>query len=621
MTTAPARAPEPITLDSHARRFTQQMRVRVGIAICMALIVVNLTFSIQSALIGRWTFAVLDMGTVVLGSIAVYLFRRSRRTTLPGLLVLGWMLLGYASVGITQEGLPILTSVWAGLFALLSLYLLGPRHGSIVLGILLLEIAVFWTVHQTGVSLPHADVAPDSRWTIVFNAAGVALIGLLGYLYEAAQKRSLGELADALIASEQNERQLDALFESTPSAICSLDRDLRLLTCNQAFAALLRPGASPPTRGDALSDILTPAQYARWQAPIERVLAGGSGLTSLEESPSADQDGPHRETVMHPIVSGERVTGVTVFSRDITARKRAEAELRRLNQELVRVSRSAGMAAVASEVLHNAGNVLNSTGVSVSMLERHVKNLKTEHLARAVDLLEQHGDAVDAFLRDDPRGRRVIELLRGLTEHFGQQQQQLAAELASLRDNTEHLTRVIHAQQGHARALGIIETVPVAELIGAALELQAPSWTELGIAIEHDIATLPPLLTDRHKVIEILLNLVSNARHALRDSDRPDKRLRIRAEAVGDDRVRVHVEDNGPGIAPEHRDRVFRLGFTTKPDGNGIGLHASAIAAQQLGGTLSYHSDGPGFGATFTLELPVAPAGPAGTTTSSREAT
>ncbi|HWN66657.1 MAG TPA: ATP-binding protein [Haliangium sp.] len=108
-------------------------------------------------------------------------------------------------------------------------------------------------------------------------------------------------------------------------------------------------------------------------------------------------------------------------------------------------------------------------------------------------------------------------------------------------------------------------------------------------------------------MIEILLNLVSNARHALRDSGRPDKRLRVRVEAADAQRARIHVEDNGLGIAPEHRERLFRLGFTTKHDGSGIGLHSSANAAQELGGSLTFHSDGPGQGARFTLELPLTP--------------
>jgi two-component system NtrC family sensor kinase len=60
------------------------------------------------------------------------------------------------------------------------------------------------------------------------------------------------------------------------------------------------------------------------------------------------------------------------------------------------------------------------------------------------------------------------------------------------------------------------------------------------------------------------------------------------------------------GIAPENLTRIFSHGFTTRTDGHGFGLHSAALAAQQMGGRLTAQSDGPGRGATFTLELPVA---------------
>jgi signal transduction histidine kinase len=251
------------------------------------------------------------------------------------------------------------------------------------------------------------------------------------------------------------------------------------------------------------------------------------------------------------------------------------------------------------------------------MLERHLHGLRIGHLDKAVTMLEEHAGNLDGFLRDDPRGKRMFELLRGLVAHFQQQHQQLGAEVTSLHESINHLTSVIHAQQSHARSIGLLETVAVNELVDAALDLQAPAWSQLGITLERHLAELPPLHIDKHKAIEILVNLVSNARHAVRDSSRADKRVVIRTEAVsraggvaggvaGDvDRVRIHVEDNGSGIDPDHGDKLFRLGFTTKRGGSGIGLHSSANAAQQLGGSLSFNSDGPGHGAVFTLELPV----------------
>jgi signal transduction histidine kinase len=71
--------------------------------------------------------------------------------------------------------------------------------------------------------------------------------------------------------------------------------------------------------------------------------------------------------------------------------------------------------------------------------------------------------------------------------------------------------------------------------------------------------------------------------------------------------VAIIVRDNGVGILPENLTRIFGHGFTTKKDGHGFGLHSGALAAKQMNGALSVQSAGPGKGAAFTLELPIAP--------------
>ena len=609
----------------------QRMRVRVGIFVASGLALTTLPSVLVALLERRWAVVVLGIATTAMALGVALAIRRTRAVKKPGLVLVTWMFSIMFLVACSPQGLSLGVSAWPAVMALFALYLLGPRYGVIFVGVALAQMGVALALHRAGVGL-HMSLAPwDSNLRVVLAAVALGLVGLIGYLYESAQQRTQDELEDALAASEGNERQLDAVIASAAAAICSIDRDLRLLVHNRAFAAMARRA---PRSGDELSEILDPAQGARWQGHIERVLAG-AGPVGFDEPPPAGKDGPYRETTLQPLTTRGAVTGVTVFCRDISARKRADAELTRLNQELVRISRRAGMAAVAGEVLHNTGNVLNSAGVSVSMLKRHIEHLGTVHLSRLATLVEERADDLEGFVRDDPRGRRMPEIVRGLADHFEQQQAVMRAEVSALQRSVEHLTRIIHAQQSHARAFGLVETVSVTELVDEVLDLQGASWSQLGITVERDIADLPSLHIDKHKVIEILVNLVGNARHSLRDSGRADKRLRIRAEPVapaattaagtaehpaatattgaaehttgseGVQRVRIHVEDNGTGIAPEHRERLFRLGFTTKHDGNGIGLHASAIAAQQLGGALSCHSDGPDQGATFTLELPL----------------
>jgi C4-dicarboxylate-specific signal transduction histidine kinase len=115
---------------------------------------------------------------------------------------------------------------------------------------------------------------------------------------------------------------------------------------------------------------------------------------------------------------------------------------------------------------------------------------------------------------------------------------------------------------------------------------------------------VPPITIEKHKVLQILVNLIRNAKHACDASGRADKQMAIRV-SNGGGHVRIAISDNGVGISPENLTRIFAHGFTTKKDGHGFGLHSGVLAAQEMGGQLTVHSAGPGAGATFTLELPL----------------
>jgi C4-dicarboxylate-specific signal transduction histidine kinase len=119
-----------------------------------------------------------------------------------------------------------------------------------------------------------------------------------------------------------------------------------------------------------------------------------------------------------------------------------------------------------------------------------------------------------------------------------------------------------------------------------------------------DFQARPIVTVERHKVLQILVNIIRNAKFACDESGRSDKRMTVRI--TQDDRhVRIAVIDNGVGIPQENLTRIFAHGFTTRKTGHGFGLHSGALAAKELGGELLAQSDGPGKGATFTLEFPV----------------
>ncbi|HXM74252.1 MAG TPA: ATP-binding protein, partial [Chthoniobacterales bacterium] len=121
---------------------------------------------------------------------------------------------------------------------------------------------------------------------------------------------------------------------------------------------------------------------------------------------------------------------------------------------------------------------------------------------------------------------------------------------------------------------------------------------------------VPLIRVDRHKVLQILINVIRNAKYALDDVERTDKKIVISISSPDEQNVQIVISDNGIGISPENLTRVFAHGFTTREGGHGFGLHSGALAARSMGGSLTAASAGIGQGATFTLELPIAATAP-----------
>jgi signal transduction histidine kinase len=274
--------------------------------------------------------------------------------------------------------------------------------------------------------------------------------------------------------------------------------------------------------------------------------------------------------------------------------------------ELVETARLAGRSEVARAVLHNVGNVLNSVNVSAVELRRGVGDGALADLARLDAMLAGHEDDLSRWIAEDPRGRHLPAFLVELARHGREQHAALMAEAGHLADGLEHVSALVRAQADNVSAAEPAERVDVARQLDCALKLSDDGQP---VEVRRDYAAVPELLLPRHRLLEVLVNLLRNARQSLRDAPVEARQLVVRV-ARHADHVRVEVVDNGLGIAKEHLLRIFQQHFTTKRDGHGIGLHAAANAARELGGTLQAYSDGPGTGATFVLELPVA--GPAG---------
>jgi signal transduction histidine kinase len=274
---------------------------------------------------------------------------------------------------------------------------------------------------------------------------------------------------------------------------------------------------------------------------------------------------------------------------------------------LVETARAAGMSEIATGVLHNVGNVLNSVNVSASLVGEKVRGLRSQDLARAMKIVVDSGDDLGRFCQEHPKGKAFYPLLKTLTEQLAKEREALLSEIAAMNEGLDHVKELVKAQQGYAAlGSGVMEQVEPARIVESAYGFCSRAVEEVkGLAIARDYGALPQARLDRHRAIEILVNVIQNALQSLRDARRTDPSLELSVTAVGDDRLRFEVTDNGVGIAAENLTRIFAHGFTTKSDGHGFGLHAAANAATEMGGTLTAHSDGPGLGATFTLEVPI----------------
>lgn len=291
---------------------------------------------------------------------------------------------------------------------------------------------------------------------------------------------------------------------------------------------------------------------------------------------------------------------------ELKARVHAALRMGRVQAELRDKSHQAGMAQIATSVLHNVGNVLNSVNISAGQIAGRLRASRLPGLQKATQLMAEHADDLGSFLRTDNRGRLLPEYLGGLAEAMAADHSAVIDELGQLTRSIDHIKQIVATQQSYTGAGSVSEPVLVADLVDDALRMNGTTQHH-DVAVVRDVAGVPVLRLDRHRLLLILVNLLSNARHAMDALPGQAHRITLQARLAEGGMLQICVADNGEGIAPEHMTRIFTHGFTTRRDGHGFGLHSCALAAAEMGGTLAAHSDGPGRGAAFVLTIPAHP--------------
>ncbi|CEK12050.1 ATP-binding protein [Legionella hackeliae] len=338
----------------------------------------------------------------------------------------------------------------------------------------------------------------------------------------------------------------------------------------------------------------------------------------------------HKETCNIPIIlitakAGDEavVTGLNVgaddylvkpfspqelIARTTAAYKQYESYLEncRLNSQLVSIARRAGMADLATSILHNIGNVLNSANVSLDMIKEHSNPSYLQDLRTVSLMFKEHKGTLTSYLTEDAKGKLLPDYLLALIRKINQEHETIGKEMLCLRNQIAHIKDVVAMQKSLCGVSGVFEQLSVNEIIINAIEMCKSALDKQAVQIHYDSKESIFVVTDKAKLLQILINLIQNAIDALSASDEAiNKIIRLTvAEYPEANNLTIKIQDNGTGIKEEDRDKIFSFGFTTKSYGHGFGLHTSALAAKELGGNLQMDSKGFGYGAEFILTLP-----------------
>ena len=403
---------------------------------------------------------------------------------------------------------------------------------------------------------------------------------------------------------------VNAFLNGVPDIIYFKNRESRFIAVSRSKAR--RHGLAPADligKSDADFFSAEHAQCAR--VDEENIINTGTPvLAKLEKITWPDGRVTWARSSKLPLrdARGE-IIGTFGLTQDMTATREVELALEKTQGDILKASRAAGMAEVATGVLHNVGNVLTSVNVSTGVLKTSLHQSKVESLIRLAALLEEHTPDLGTFLTVDPKGRRVPELLAALATHAVAERDRLLGEIESLQKNIDHIKEIVAMQQAYATMVGVVEPLDPARLMDDAMRMNRGALVRHDVRVITVFETVPPILAEKAKVLQILVNLIRNAKYATDDGGGTDKLITLRIEPGAPGSVRLIVQDNGVGIPAANLPKIFQHGFTTRAQGHGFGLHSSVNAAKDMHGSLTAHSDGPGCGAIFTLELPVAPGG------------
>lgn len=415
----------------------------------------------------------------------------------------------------------------------------------------------------------------------------------------------IAKQSQELRESSQHLELLSLVARHTDNLVLITDSDRRIDWVNDGFLRTTGYESDEVIGTDSMRYLSGPAKIIE---EIESAFANGVGF-DVETLHYKKTGEPFWVSIEgRPIDHAPTETSrFIIIKKDVTLRVNAEQDRQQLSEKLVDASRKAGMAEIAADVLHNVGNVLNSINVSTACIQTATSRSVIDKLAMVSGLIEAHADDFGDYVANDKKGKHLPQVIIELTSALKQEQQDLSKECSCIENHVEHIKEVIAVQQDVSKAAPIVmQELRPAELFQNALSANRGVLEKNRIEVTENYDGSPvDFISDKHKILQVLINLIGNAKDAVLSNQPSSRKIGLRIYQFG--QLHFEVTDNGVGISSENQTRIFQHGFTTKPTGHGFGLHSCANIANELGGSLTVESEGVGTGATFRLSLPLVP--------------
>lgn len=300
-------------------------------------------------------------------------------------------------------------------------------------------------------------------------------------------------------------------------------------------------------------------------------------------------------------LNSDRTDEIGILARSFDLMVAHLAEARRETEES---AHRAGMAEIASEVLHNVGNAVNTANCCAEVIADRLNHSRVSGLEKATSLLSEQASNAVKFFSEDPRGPKLISYLVTLTGALQKEQGENLIELQRLQETIRHIRDAIASQQSHARKSDFRQRVDLRALLNETLLVNEALQKQCNITVTINMPELPLLELNRSRVAQVLVNLEKNALLSMQSVPGRSHELTLNVAVPEPNTLQIEVRDTGTGFTPEIHERLFGQGFTTRKEGTGLGLHYCVNVIREMGGDITAFSEGPGTGATFRITIP-----------------